>query len=241
MKGFILAAGLGTRLKPWTDHHPKALAPVGGVTMLERIVEKFHKAGITDLTINCHHFADQIKQYIKEKEWSINIAEEIPELLETGGAILNASRYLAGDEPILIHNVDILSNANFKTLGEAHQKTGAMATLLVSDRKSTRKLIFDREERLIGWHSVSTDEYRPAGFRPETKDIEKAFSGIYVVSPAIINEMKERGWEGRFSIMDFFLSTLTDLSYRAHTQDDLSLIDIGKPDSLNRANMLLEK
>lgn len=236
MKGFILAAGLGTRLKPWTDHHPKALVPVGGVPMLQRVVEKMHKAGITDITVNCFHFANQIKDFIREKGWEINVVDETPLLLETGGAILNAAPFLEGDEPILVHNVDILSNADFDHLEGAHIKDNCDATLLVSDRVSSRKLIFNSDGRLVGWHSLTTDEFRPAGFKPSEEDSEMAFSGIYVISPTVISKMKSLGWKGRFSIIDFFLSSLESVDCRAYAQPKLQLIDIGKPDALEKAN-----
>ena len=241
MKGFILAAGLGTRLKPWTDRHPKALVPVGGIPMLERVIDKFHRSGITDITINCFHFADQIKEFLLQKGWKVNIVDENPLLLETGGAILNAASFLEGDEPVLVHNVDILSNANFNSLEQAHINSEAVATLLVSERESSRKLIFDPDRRLRGWHSSATDEYRPAGFTPDSQDSELAFSGIYIISPSIIKEMHRKGWEGKFSVMDFFLNTLNELVYKGYNQQDLELIDIGKPDSLNRANILFGK
>lgn len=236
MKGFILAAGLGTRLKPWTDHHPKALVPVGGVPMLQRVVEKMHKAGISDITVNCFHFADQIKEFLSEKGWEINVVDETPLLLETGGAILNAAPYLEGDEPILVHNVDILSNADLDQLEKMHKKECCDATLLVSGRNSSRKLVFNQEGRLVGWHSLITDEFRPARFQPSGEDFEKAFSGIYVISPMVISKMKSLGWSGRFSIVDFFLSSLESVDCRAYAQPKLQLLDIGKPDALEKAN-----
>lgn len=236
MKGFILAAGLGTRLKPWTDTHPKALVPVGGIPMLERVVDKFFQSGISDITVNCFHFADQIKDFITSKGWKINIVDESPELLETGGAILNASRFLAGDEPILVHNVDILSNADFKELERDHLQHNSMATLLVSNRESSRKLIFNQGLRLEGWHNLTTGEFRPSNITDNSAFSEYAFSGIYIISPAIIEEMRNRGWHSRFSIMEFFLTSLDSLYYKGHLKPDLQLIDIGKPDSLKRAN-----
>lgn len=241
MKGFILAAGLGTRLKPWTEHHPKALVPVGGVPILERIIIKFYESGISDITVNCFHFADQIKDFIKSKGWNINIVDEQPILLETGGAILNAAPFLEGDRPVIIHNVDILSNADLNNLGEQQADSNALATLLVSSRQSSRKLIFDSQYRLVGWHALTSDEYKPEGFNPKCATMEfseLAFSGIYAISPSLIESMRNQGWIGRFSIMDFFLSSLSTEFFKGIVQRDLELIDIGKPDSLNRANVL---
>lgn len=234
MKAFIPAAGLGTRLKPWTDSHPKALFPVDGIPMLERVITKIHSFGINDITINCHHFSGQIKDFISAKGWQINISDESDELLETGGGLLKAAPFLLGDEPILVHNADILSNVDFRQLQKAHENFQSEATLLVSDRRSSRKLYFNRENRLHGWGNHTSGEYRPSGFTPGGTDREYAFSGIYIVSPHLIRNMQAHGWHGKFSIMDYFLSTCRTADYKAHCQSDLQLIDIGKPDALNK-------
>lgn len=240
MKGFILAAGMGTRLKPWTDFHPKALVPVAGVPMLERIIRKMVASGVEDITVNVFHYADQIYDFIKEKFPQVKISDERPELLETGGAILHAARLIEGKDPVLIHNADILSNADFKRLLYYHEKSGGMSTLLVSSRESGRKLVFDSESRLIGWHSLKQNFYRPENFFPSSKDRELAFGGIYIISPEIIQYMRSKGWEGKFSVMDFFLSTLSEQNYYACIQENLKILDIGKPDSLNRAEDFLK-
>lgn len=240
MKGLILAAGLGSRLKPWTDSHPKALVPVGGVPMLERLVSKMLSSGITDITVNVYHFADQIIDFINHKGWEIKISDERPNLLETGGAILHAAQLLEGDEPILVHNADILSNLSFDDIMNFHLNNGADASLVVSKRDSSRKLIFDREGNLKGWHSIKDNSYKPFAFIPADDDLELAFSGIYVISPSLISKMKIGGWSGKFSIMDYFLSSLNENRYKAFPGDNLQIIDIGKPDSLNRANIVFK-
>lgn len=238
MKGFILAAGLGSRLKPWTDFHPKAMAPVGGIPVFKRLVDKMHKSGINDITVNVYHFADQIIDFIKAQKWNIKISDERPELLETGGAILNAKKWLEGEEPILIHNADILSNADFKELEVAHLKNESEATLLVSARESSRKLIFNDEMRLKGWHSIPNGIYRPDSFCLKDTDREFAFSGIYIVSPQIFRDIEISGWKGRFPIMDFFIDTLDKYRFHGHNQKNLEIIDIGKPQNLEKANLL---
>ena len=240
MKGFILAAGLGSRLKPWTDHHPKALAPVGGVPMFQRVIEKMFASGISDITVNVYHFADQVLDFIKSKGWKINISDERPELLETGGALLHAEKYLQGEEPILVHNADILSNIDLLEIIKYHNLNDTDATLLVSERESTRKLIFSNDMRLRGWHSLKEDKYRPEGFSLTDNDVQLAFSGIYVVSADIFRKMKENGWNGRFSIMDYFIETLEENKFMGYFAPNLNLIDIGKPDSLNRANKMFK-
>lgn len=238
MKGFILAAGLGTRLKPWTDSHPKALVPVAGVPMLERVIDKMHRAGITDITVNVHHFADQIIDFILSKGWRINISDERERLLDTGGALLHAAEFLEGTEPVLVHNADILSDADLNDI----IYPGADVSLLVSDRTSSRKLIFDAEMNLEGWHNLTTGEFRPDYLYPSPNPIlpesstQLAFSGIYVFMPRFLWEMRQQGWDGcRFSIVDYWLDTLSEGIYKGVERNNLRLIDIGKPDSLNRA------
>ena len=238
MKALILAAGLGSRLKPWTDSHPKALVPVGGKPMLERLIEKMHYFGIYDITINVFHFADQITDFIRDKGWDIKISDERPELLETGGAILKASPLLKGEEPVIVHNADILSNADFMTLAQQH--TSRDATLLVSGRESSRKLYFDDEMKLTGWTDVRNGECKPE-YNSDTMRRQFAFSGIYVISPKIFKLMKQQGWSGRFSIIEFFLSSMNDGRYFGYEYPGLEILDIGKPDSLNRAEEFIKR
>lgn len=239
MKGMILAAGMGTRLKPWTDSHPKALVPVGGVPMLQRVVEKMHGAGITDITVNVYHFADQIIDFISEKGWNIKISDERPELLETGGGLLKASELVRGEVPVLVHNADILSNVEFGELDRQIEMEGRDALLLVSERESSRKLIFDADMKLKGWHNLTTGEYRPENYKKREGDREYAFSGIYVVSQGFLARMREREWRGKFSIIDYLLAEMCRENIGGYKKEDLEIIDIGKPDSLNRAENLL--
>lgn len=240
MKAMILAAGLGTRLKPWTLEHPKALVPVGGVPMLRRVIEKLRDSGFDRITVNVHHFADQVKEYLSTNDFGVcvTVSDESDLLLDTGGGILGAADLLfADDEPVLIHNVDILSDADLQKLMETHKDSGSEATLLVSDRESSRRLIFDEEGRLCGWHNSNTGEYRPAGFVPAEGMKAHAFSGIHVVSRSLIYRMKRAGLSGAFPIMDFYLGNCGDADYRAYLEPQLHLIDIGKPQTLAEANL----
>ena len=237
-----MAAGLGTRLKPWTEHHPKALVPVGGVPMLRRVVEKLRGEGFDDIVINVHHFSDQIREYVEANDFGVRIrlSDESDLLLDTGGGIANAAELLDG-EPFLVHNVDILSDAPLRGLMEAHKSSGNGITLLTSDRSSSRRLVFDPTETLRGWHNTVSGEYRPSGFAPAADMKEAAFSGIYVVSPKALAAIREYGNEtgGRkFPIMDFLLSGPQGISIRRHHLDQLNLIDIGKPDTLEAAGHL---
>ncbi len=243
MKALIFAAGLGTRLKPWTLEHPKALVPVAGEPMLGRVIRSLREQGFDDVVVNVHHFAGQIKEYLAQHDFGvrIRISDESDLLLDTGGGLLHAADLLFAENeaPVLVHNVDILCNADLRWLVEQHQASGAEATLLVSDRKSSRRLVADPSGRLRGWHNVSTGEYRPSGFSPAARMTEVAFSGIHVVSAQMIERMRERGYSGVFPVMDFYLNECCAAQFECCKAEGLDLIDIGKPETLRLANDLL--
>ena len=241
MKAFILAAGLGTRLKPWTLSHPKALVPVGGVPMLGRVIDNLKKQGFDDISLNIHHFGSQILDFIGEDPAlnNIKVSDESECLLDTGGALLHALPLLGmTPDPVLVHNVDILSDADLKNLFKFHVDSDADATLLVSNRSSSRRLIFTPDMRLCGWHNLQTDEYKPAHFTPEAGAVELAFSGIYVISPSLIEKMSSFGFSGKFSIIDFFIAACSNCKILGVRADELNLIDIGKPETLSQAQLL---
>ncbi len=244
MKTMILCAGLGTRLKPWTEKHPKALVPAGGVPMLKRVASQLIEQGFDEITLNIHHFGNQIKDFVSSDEElasKVAISDETDCLLDTGGGILRAEEYLGKDErPFLIHNVDILSNADLRLLYENHLEAGREITLLVSDRKSDRKLIFDSCMKLKGWTNLKSQEVRPSGLGIEDTDNAYSFSGIYVMCPTVFPIMKSKGFCGKFPIMDFFLTTIEDLKIGGVVQEGLDIIDIGKPDTLHRANLKIQ-
>lgn len=239
MKAFVLAAGLGTRLKPWTLEHPKALAPVGGTPMLERVIVSLRDQGFDRILVNVHHFADQIVDFLSGRDFGIDVtvSDESELLLDTGGALLHAAGWLCADEqPFLIHNVDILSNADLAGLMKAHAESDADATLLVSDRDSSRRLYFDRGMNLVGWRNFKSEELRPAGFRVEPGLRMYAFSGIHAVSPRMLARMRAEGYKGKFPIMDYYLAKAGASSpIRGMAAEGLRLIDIGKPASLAQA------
>ena len=232
----IFAAGLGTRLKPLTDHMPKALVPVAGKPMLEHVIGKLKSAGFDEIVINVHHFAHQIIDFLKAKDnfgIQIWISDESEELLDTGGGIKKAAPYF--DEPFLVHNADILSNIDLKAMYNYHLTSSNDATLLVSPRKTVRYLLFDEGNRLQGWVNKDTLQTKPEGFvyHPEVQK-EYAFGGIHVISPTLFKYMKD-GWTGKFSIMDFYLRTCHEAQLGGYVKEDLQLIDIGKPDTLAKA------
>ena len=232
----IFAAGLGTRLKPLTDHMPKALVPVAGKPMLEHVIGKLKASGFDEIVINVHHFADQIIDFLKEKDnfgIRIWISDESEELLDTGGGIKKAAPYF--DEPFLVHNADILSNIDLKAMYNYHLTSSNDATLLVSPRKTVRYLLFDEGNRLQGWVNKDTLQTKPEGFvyHPEVQK-EYAFGGIHVISPTLFKYMGD-GWTGKFSIMDFYLKTCHEAQLGGYVKEDLQLIDIGKLDTLAKA------
>ena len=238
----IFAAGLGTRLKPLTDSMPKALVPVAGKPMLEHVIIKLKNAGFHEIVINVHHFADQIIHFLKEKDnfgITIHISDETDCLLDTGGGIKKASSFFTDGEPILIHNVDILSNMDLKGLYTYHQTSGNDATLLVSSRKTARYLLFNHENRLCGWINKDTHQTKPENFiyKPEEQK-EYAFSGIHVISPTLFNYMGD-DWSGKFSIMDFYLQNCSKARLGGYTTDNLQIIDIGKPETLEKAEAFI--
>lgn len=240
----VLAAGLGTRLKPWTLQHPKALVPVAGVPMLQRVIETLKNQGFNKIIVNVHHFADQIREFLASNDFGVDIyiSDESDRLLDTGGGILRASQFLPAGCSLLVHNVDILSDANLAELMTQHNTLGQHLTLLTSGRESSRKLMFDACGNLRGWHNLSNGAMRLApDYNPASLD-QQAFSGIYVISSEGIARLSEYAAENgveAFPIMDFLLSFPAGLEVGRVYDGDLQLIDIGKPETLAEANMKL--
>jgi len=243
MKAMIFAAGLGNRLKPLTDTTPKALIPVNGKPMLEHILLKLKAAGFQEVVINVHHLADQIIDFLNTNNnfgVNIHISDERDYLLDTGGGVKHAARFLAGDEPFLVHNVDILSNVNLKEIYDEHLKSQAIATLLVNKRETSRYLLFNNDYKLCGWRNRETGEVKShyPDFDPE-KYAEFAFGGIHVMSPGIFEWMDE--WTGKFSIINFYLAICAKAHIHAYEVENLELMDIGKPETLNQAADWMKK
>lgn len=233
----IFAAGMGTRLKPMTDNMPKALISIDGKPMLEHVILKLKAAGFHQIVINIHHFGQQIIDFLAANNnfgVQIDISDERDYLLDTGGGIKQAIQYLQGDEPFLVHNVDIMSNVDIRELYNRHLETNPLATLLVSKRDTSRYLLFNNESKLCGWRNHETGEVKSfyPNFNPEQYN-EYAFSGIHVISPQIFGWMEE--WTGKFSIINFYLSICAKTNIHAYLAENLHLIDIGKPEALASA------
>lgn len=242
MKAMILAAGLGTRLKPLTDHTPKALVEVEGTPMLERIILNLKRQGFDEIFVNVHHLAHRIIKFLAEKDFGleITVSDESEKLLDTGGGIVKAAPLIFknDDKPVLIHNVDILSNADLSRLmKESKNRT----TLLVSDRVSSRKLIFNQDMELKGWHDLRNDTYLPKDFSNVPSDIELAFSGIYVLHKSSVEEMEKLKDDEAFPIMNYFLDPGRKDSIQGAVQDNLRILDIGKPDTLRDVSEFLSR
>lgn len=235
MRALVLAAGLGTRLRPWTLTHPKALVPVAGVPVLERVLGKLEDEGFTDIAVNIHHFGEQIIDFLSHRrnKARIVISDEREALLDTGGGILQAAGMLEGEGPLLVHNADILSSAPLRDIVCAHLFSGAAVTLLTSGRNSTRRLVFDDNGCLHAWLDTRTGSIRPETVHYVRGTMsEEAFSGIYVVDYRAVEKMREWAPGRSFPIMDFLLHNCAGMEFRHFFMPGLRLLDIGKPDSL---------
>lgn len=241
MKAMLFAAGLGTRLKPLTDNKPKALVEIGGITLLERCIRQLDRSGISDIVINVHHFADQICAFLDDKEnfgLNIRVSDEREQLLDTGGGLLNAKALLAGNEPILLVNVDILTNLDFRKVLEAHhQQQPALATLVVRRRQTSRYLLFN-EGVLSGWKNEKSGELKVS--RPELIDEAEAFafSGIHIIEPKLIDLITETG---KFPIVDLYLRLAKNETIRAFVDSKSVWMDLGKVDELTQAEELIKQ
>lgn len=239
MKAFIFAAGLGTRLKPWTDTMPKALVPYSGKPMLGHLADRLKDAGVDEIVVNVHHFAEQIVSYVRSEDdfgIKVQISDESDALLDTGGGLLHARAFLeGGTEPFIAHNVDILSNLDIRAFYDSGTGDNAVAKLLVSDRDSSRKLLFDKDMRLVGWKNMKTGQTKG---HPESAAFEYAFAGVHLLSPSIYGAFDSHPrFSGAFSIIDFYLAICDTHAVYGYLQSGLRVLDIGKPEALAMAGM----
>ncbi|MBR2234216.1 MAG: NTP transferase domain-containing protein [Prevotella sp.] len=241
-QAMILAAGIGSRLKPLTDTMPKALVPVGGQPLIDIVAHRLLQQGYQRLVVNVHHFAQQIIDHVAASDYAahVSFSDETQLLLETGGALKKAQSLFDPDDPILIHNVDILDNVDYGWMARQHLPHED-AVLLVSRRKTKRYLLFDNAMRLMGWTNIETGEVkspyeyvRRTGMSQHGEPLNQfAFSGIHSFSPRLFPLMER--FPDRFPIIDFYLS----VCHRSHivglVKDDLRLLDVGKLDTLAEA------
>jgi NDP-sugar pyrophosphorylase family protein len=247
MKAMILSAGLGTRLRPLTDHRPKALVEINGRTLLELALSRLRSFGVCEVIINVHHFADMIVEYLKTNHnfgMRIEVSHE-ERLLDTGGGLKKAAYFLLEDfhrseEPFIVHNVDVLSTIDLARMVRFHAANQALATLAVQDRKTSRYLLFDEELQLSGRRTgddgkpelVRLSSVEPSLVRPQQAHA-LAFSGIHVISPRLLTMMIE---DGAFSIITAYLRLAAQgEKILAFGADEYYWCDLGRPDDIAKA------
>ena len=234
MKAMIFAAGLGTRLKDETQNKPKALVEVGGKTLLQRTIKKLKKEGISEIVVNVHHYPDLIKKFIANNDFGIpvKISDETNELLETGGGLKKAAPLLRGTDPVLLYNVDILTDVNLTEVIEAHKNSEALVTLVVRDRETQRYFKFDSSKKLVGWVNKKTGEQKISVNENFEEAREMAFSGIHVIQPEAYKLFPD---EKRFSLTDWYLELAKNHIIRGYFDESDFWMDVGKPDELAEA------
>lgn len=252
----LFCAGLGTRLKPFTLNAPKAMAPVNGKPLVQRNLEYLKSFGVEEVVVNVHHFADQIINFLAENDFGIKtiISDETDQVLETGGGLLKARPLLEDAEDILVMNVDILTNVDLNKLYDTHKNNDALITLAVSNRESSRGLLFDKKNILCGWHNKKTGEEKLVSLslsktheenpnelrqvKPDIKDLQDfAFSGIQIISSKVFPLIKQTG---KFSIIDTYLDLAATQKIMAYDHSGKILMDVGKPESLKAAEAVFE-
>lgn len=256
----IFAAGLGTRLKPLTDTMPKAMVPICGRPLIQILIERLKAAGAEEIVVNVHHFSSQIIDFIHaNNNFGVNVkfSDETDMLLETGGGLKAAAPLFTSNGPVLVHNVDIISNADLVSF----YNNATSTTLLVSKRDTLRYLIFDKEDNLVGWTNIATGQIKSPYEHilqmainedvNESHDAEAfrrrieseynlyAFSGIQIFDPSLLSLMD--AWNGKFSIMDFYLSVCDKVPIRCHFDPNLKMIDVGKLDTLAQAESMAKE
>jgi NDP-sugar pyrophosphorylase family protein len=228
----IFCAGLGTRFKPWTDKHPKALAVVNGKTLLQRNIEYLQQYGIFEVVINVHHFAKQIEDAVERNHgWgsSIFISDEREALLDTGGGLLKAAQFFSKGECFITLNADILTNLHLGKLIEFHERRQPLISFGVTNRNSSRVLLFDSSDRLCGWRNVGTGEEKISISSPTL--IAKAYSCVAVFEPSIFNLMAGYGFAEKFSLTDVYLKLAADHLILGYDHSGDRFVDVGKPES----------
>lgn len=236
MKAFILAAGLGTRLRPITDNKPKALVEINGIPLIEIVIKRLIEAGFDQLIINVHHFAEQVIEFLNSKKKfgiEIQISNEKDLLLDTGGGLKKTAWFFNDNKPFLVHNVDIITDLELSKLYDFQLSNKYIATLAVQKRESSRYFLFDEQKNLCGWKNEKTNETKMAR-APVGSLIKLAFSGIHAADPRIFDFMPE---EKIFSLVDLFLKVASkhQITYFEHTNSQF--IDLGKKENLTKAEM----
>lgn len=235
-QAMIFSAGLGTRFKPWTDKHPKALGIVNGKSLLQRNIEYLQQFGINDVIVNVHHFAEQVEDVIVNKDgWGSNIliSDERDSLLDTGGGLLKARELFETGKRFITCNVDILTDLDITKLVSFHDKNNSLISLSVTKRLTSRYLLFDKDNRLCGWRNVRTKEEKIS--IPGKDYIEKAYSCVVVFEPAVFDLIK---FKGKFSLIDLYLDLAADHLVMGYDHTGDKFVDVGKPESVGVAEKI---
>lgn len=238
LKAMIFSAGLGTRFKPWTDTHPKALALINGKSLLQRNIEYLQLYGVEDVVVNVHHFPDQVINEVKRnKGWGSNvlISDEREEVLETGGGLLKAQGLLEGGNPIITVNADILTDLNINELVDYHYNKKALVSFGITNRKTSRYFLFDEDNRLCGWRNVQTGEEIISISKPHLN--QKAYSCVVVFQPEIFDLITQRG---KFSLVETYLNLAPDHIIAGFDHSGGKLVDVGKPESVEIAEKIFK-
>jgi NDP-sugar pyrophosphorylase family protein len=233
MKAMIFAAGLGSRLRPLTNDIPKALVQFNGEPLIAGVVRKLIAAGVTEIVVNLHHFANELRNYLTENQFGVTIhfSDETRFLLDTGGGLKKAAEFFNDSKPFFAYNVDILSNINLVKLYNQHIENNSIATLAVRNRKSSRFLLFDNNLQLSGWENIVTNELRLInGIRENLHPY--AFSGIQVIDPKVFDLVAE---VGKFSIIDVYLRIANIERIKAYIHDEDYWFDLGTIKQLQEA------
>ena len=240
MRAMILAAGLGTRLRPLTDSTPKALLKIQGFTLLELQIKKLKSEGYNEIIINVHHLAKQIQEYLEQNDFfkcSISISDESKKLLDTGGGLKKASHFFSDDKPFLVYNVDILSDIDLKILMGYHLATGTIATLAVRERISSRKFLFNDDKILCGWMNKKTGEQIITRDK-KTNLIPYSFSGIQIVNPKLFKYFPDKDI---FSLVELYLETARREQIKGFVHNEDNWLDLGKLENINKAENIFNK
>jgi len=230
----MLAAGVGSRLRPLTDHTPKALVKINGIPLIEIVIRRMIAAGYNEIVINLHHLGGQIKDFVVQQNYfgqHIEFSDESDALLDTGGGLQKASYFFNDGKPFLIHNVDIITDLDLDALRIAHMKNKALATLAVRHRDTSRYFLFDQEHRLKGWTNHKTGETKPTGAALQNTQ-EIAFSGVQIVEPGIFQFMH---YEGAYSLTQLYLDLCNTHVIKGYVHDNGYWSDVGKPEELSAA------
>jgi NDP-sugar pyrophosphorylase family protein len=240
MRAMILAAGLGTRLKPITESTPKALIKINNYTLLELQIKKLKAEGFDNLIINVHHFANKIRDFLKHNNYfdcSIEISDESQNLLDTGGGLKKAAHFFSKEEPFLVYNVDIFSNIDLSKLMQAHRSSSSIATLAVQERKSSRKFLFDKSMNLCGWMNEITGE-KIITRETQKQPLPFSFSGIQIIDSKIFKYFPNKDV---FSLVELYLNSAKNEMIVGYLHDKDEWIDLGKVENLNEAEKIFER